>query len=81
TFLMKTLQFERDKELIQATPSSYAAYQELLKTNPDAAQAALRKKYEEAMGIIGYQILPTLIPYMVKFAELLSQTSQWMKDN
>ncbi|MGR9856824.1 hypothetical protein ACUOG4_22775, partial [Escherichia coli] len=41
----------------------------------------LRKKYEEAMGIIGYQILPTLIPYMVKFAELLSQTSQWMKDN
>ncbi|WP_457849464.1 hypothetical protein, partial [Staphylococcus aureus] len=32
TFLMKTLQCERDKELIQATPSSYAAYQELLKT-------------------------------------------------
>lgn len=81
TFLMKTLQFERDKELIQATPTSYAAYQDLLKTNPEAAEMALQKKYQEAMGVIGYEILPILVPMMVKFAGALREASQWAREN
>ncbi|OXS89547.1 hypothetical protein [Pandoraea apista] len=81
TFLMKSLQFDRDKELIQATPSSYKAYQSLMQTNPQLAEMAIQKQWENVQARIGFEVLPRLIPYMIKFANILDGVSQWMQKN
>ncbi|MEN2672543.1 hypothetical protein [Herbaspirillum huttiense] len=81
TFIKKAQQFERDRKLIEKGNNSYDTYQALLKSNPQMAEMALQKKWEESMAIIGYQILPILIPYMQKFATMLDDVGQWMERN
>ena len=79
TFIKKALQFERDKKLVESGNNSITTYNKLLGTNPQLASMALDKQWENIHARIGYEILPRLIPYMVKFADLLDRLSGWMQ--
>lgn len=79
TMMGKAAQFERDKELIESGGSSYDTYQKLLKTNPQLAQQAMHSQWQNVQARLGYEVLPRLIPYMIKFADGLDKISQWMQ--
>lgn len=79
TMLAKQPQFERDRKLIESGGGSLETYQKLLQMNPQMAQQALHAQWQNILSILGYQILPRLIPYMVKFADTLDSVSQWMQ--
>ncbi len=81
TLLAKQPQFERDKKLIESGGTGIEMYQQLMKTNPQLAEEALHAQWQNVLSILGYQILPRLIPYMVKFADWLDRASQWMAKN
>ena len=81
TFIAKSSQFERDKSLIETSGSTYSTYQKLLQTNPQLAETAMHKQWTNVMAQLGYTVLPTLIPLMVKFANGLNSLSQWMKEH
>ena len=78
TLLAKQPQFERDKKLIEGGGTSIEAYQKLLKTNPQLAEEAMHAQWQNILSILGYQILPRILPLMVKFATGLDNISQWM---
>lgn len=81
TLIAKAPQFERDRQLIESGRTTYDTYQRLLKTNPQLAETALHAQYQNILSIIGYQILPQLVPYMVKFANILGALSQAMREH
>lgn len=77
-------QFERDKKMIDdvtAGGGSKAKYDKLLQTDPLLAQQAMQKQWSNVQARIGYEILPRLIPYMIKFADALDGIGQWMQKN
>lgn len=79
TLVNKAAQFERDRKLIESGPTSYESYQRLLKTNPQLAQQAMHSQWENVQARIGYEILPKLIPLMIKFSDALADISGWME--
>lgn len=79
TLLAKQPQFARDKSLVESGGSSIDTYRKLMQTNPQLAEQALHAQWQNILSILGYQILPRLIPYMVKFANVLDSVSQWMQ--
>ncbi len=81
TLIGKASQFERDRELIASGGSSKEAYDRLLKSNPQLAEQALHNQWQNVLAILGYQILPKILPLMVKFADGLSKISAWMADH
>ena len=85
-FMMQTLvnkgaQIARDQQLINSVGSSYSGYRQLLKADPQMAEMAMQKQWNNVLSIIGYQILPILLPGMLRFAVALGSLSRWMKDN
>jgi hypothetical protein len=80
-FHFQKVQFDRDKLLIDQVGSSKDSYDKLLKTDPQLAQQAMEKQWSNVQARIGYEILPRLIPYMIKFADGLDAISQWMEKN
>ncbi|MDK4804949.1 MAG: hypothetical protein OC190_00200 [Novosphingobium aromaticivorans] len=78
TLINKGAQFERDRKLVAEGPSSYASYQQLLKKDPMMAEKALHNQWQNVLARIGFDILPIMIPYMIKFADGLDRISQWM---
>lgn len=83
-FMMQTLankgaQIARDQKLIETVGSSYGAYQKLLKTDPQLAEQAMHNQWQNVLSILGFQILPRLIPYMIRFANLLDGIAQFME--
>ena len=81
TLINKDAQFQRDRKLITQGPDSLTSYNRLLQADPQMAQIALHSQWQNILAQIGYQILPVMIPYMVKFANSLSGISQWMTAN
>jgi hypothetical protein len=81
TLLLKSAQIARNGELIKSTPNGYEAYQVLLKTDPVLAQQALHSQMQNMLAMIGFQILPTIVPLMVKFADGLNLISTWMSQH
>ena len=79
TLIGKAPQFERDAKLVDSTPKSYEAYQKLLQSNPQLAQQALHSQWENVQARLGYEVLPKLIPLMIKFADWLDGIAQWME--
>jgi hypothetical protein len=79
TMIAKAPQFERDKTLIQSGGTSIETYQKLMKTNPQLAEEAMHAQWQNILSILGYQILPRILPLMVKFATGLDNISQWME--
>jgi hypothetical protein len=77
TLMLKAPQFERDRQLIESTPNTYEAYQRLLKTNPQLADQALHSQWQNLLAIIGFQILPKIIPLMQSFARVLGGIGDW----
>lgn len=78
TLANKGLQFARDQDLIRRAPGSVGAYNQLLNKDPVLAEEAIHAQWKNLLAIIGYQILPKMIPFMVKFAEGLNAISTWM---
>lgn len=79
TLIAKAPQFERDRKLIQSGGNSYQTYQRLLQTNPQLAETAMHNQWQNVLSVIGYQILPKIIPLMVKFANGLDRIAQFMQ--
>jgi len=80
-FHFQKVQFDRDKALIEKVGSSKDSYDKLLKTDPQLAQQAMEKQWSNVQARIGYEILPRLIPYMIKFADALDGIGQWMQEH
>jgi len=78
TLIAKVQQFERDKVLIKSGGTSIETYQKLMKTNPQLAEQALHAQWQNILSILGFQVLPKLIPLMVKFANSLDHVAQWI---
>ena len=81
TLVAKAPQILRDSMLIGKTPNNLAIYQSLLKTNPELAEAALGAQWQNVLTIIGYQVMPKLVPLMVSFAKDLNSLSGWMQQH
>ena len=79
TLIAKAPQFERDRELVESGGTSYDTYQKLLTSNPQLAQQAMHSQWQNVQARLGYEVLPRLIPYMIKFADGLDSISQWME--
>jgi hypothetical protein len=79
TLIAKAPQFERDRKLIESGGNSYQTYQRLLKTNPQLAGTAMHNQWQNVLSILGYQVLPKLIPWMIKFANGLDRIGQFME--
>jgi hypothetical protein len=47
--------------------------------NPQIAELALHNQWQNVLSILGYSILPRLIPYMVKFANALDRAAAFMQ--
>lgn len=83
-FHFQKAQYERDRKLIEQVTNaggSAAKYEQLLKTDPNLAQLALHKQWENIQARIGFELLPRLIPLMSDFTDALSRVSQWMQRN
>lgn len=79
-FHFQHAQFERDRKLIEDVTSggdSKEKYNQLLKTDPLLAQEALHAQWSNIQARIGYEILPKLLPPMIKFAGVLASISDW----
>jgi hypothetical protein len=76
TLINKSVQFERDRKLIAEGPTTYKSYQTLLRADPEMAQKALHNQWQNVLSILGYQVLPKLLPLMVRFAEGLDRIAQ-----
>lgn len=81
TLIGKSAQFERDKSLIETGGGSKETYEKLLQTNPQLAHQALQAQWQNIQARIGFEVLPRLIPYMIKFADTLDSVSQWMQNH
>lgn len=79
TLIAKAPQFERDRQLIESTPGNYDAYKRLLKTSPLLAQEALSNQWQNILAILGFQILPKLIPLMLSFTDDLNSLAGWIQ--
>lgn len=81
TMYKKAKQFERDKAMIEQASGSKEAYDKLIKENPLLAQIALQKKWNELLGIIGFQIMPNLIKGTMWLSNNLRDMSGWVSAN
>lgn len=81
TLILKSAQIARNGDLIKSTPNGYQAYQELLKKDPIAAHQAMQAQWQNLTDQIGWQVLPKLVPLMVKFADGLNLISTWMQNH
>lgn len=79
TLIAKAAQIERDSALIGHTPGNLAIYRSLLKTNPMLAEEALHAQWQNVLSIMGYQVLPRILPLMVSFANDLNSLAGWMQ--
>lgn len=79
TLIAKAPQILRDQQLISSTPNTLESYNRLLKSNPLLADQALDSQWQNVLAILGYKVLPRLIPYMIKFADKLDALSQWFE--
>jgi hypothetical protein len=79
TLIAKAAQIQRDSFLIGNTPNNLQIYQGLLKTNPMLAEEALHAQWQNVLSIMGYSILPTVLPLMVDFAKDLNSLAGWMQ--
>ena len=70
--------FTRDVGLI-GQAQGLAAYQQLLKTDPIMAQIALQKQWNNLLAIMGYQLMPILLPLLISFSNWLSNLARWME--
>lgn len=78
TMMAKAPQFERDRQLIQSGGNSLTTYQRLMKTNPQLAEQAMHSQWQNILAILGFSVLPKLVPWMVKFANGLDRIGQFM---
>lgn len=79
TLIAKAAQIERDSTLIGKTPNNLSIYNSLLKTNPMLAEQALHAQWQNVLSIIGYSILPKVLPLMVSFAGDLNSFGNWIQ--
>lgn len=57
---LQSFKFERDRSLIRKA-SGLEAYDRLLKTDPEMAQAALHTQWKNLLATLGFQIMPTVL--------------------
>jgi hypothetical protein len=72
--------FKRDVPLIDQA-AGLSAYRELLKTDPIMAQIALQKQWNNLLAIMGFQLMPVLLPLMIQFTTWLANMARWMDKN
>ncbi len=78
TLIAKAPQFERDRKLIGSGLMSEGTYRKLLQTNPQLAEQAMHAQWRNILDIIGFRILPRLVPLMTSFANTLDWIGQAM---
>jgi hypothetical protein len=74
----KAQQYDRDKQTI-GQADSYSAYQKLLKTNPELAQLALQKQWQNLLGQLGFTIMPALIKGMTSLIGILQKVTAFTR--
>lgn len=81
SMILQKAHFDRDAALIQSVGTSKQGYDALMKMNPQMAEQALHSQWQNVLSILGYQILPKLLPLMVRFANGLDRVGQFMEHN
>lgn len=80
TMHIKAVQFERDKKLIQQA-DSIVAYDKLLKTDPQLAELALHKQWQNVLTTLGYETLPMVIKGVQFLSEKFRDLTTWFRQN
>jgi len=81
TLINKSTQFERDRKLITEGPSSLSSYNTLLQKDPQMAQQALGNQWQNILAVLGYSVLPKIIPLVVSFANHLNQFATFLQSH
>lgn len=78
-FLRKNENIDRDADTISKGLAGSAAYNQLLKTNPELAQRALEAQWKDVQVQLTLDVLPKLIKATIWAAQELSDLTSWME--
>lgn len=81
TFYAKSVQFERDRKLIEQSRNSEGAYQSLLKTNPMLAEKALQTQLHNQLVVFGYSVLPDLLKVLTAVLPIMRDFTAWIHEH
>jgi hypothetical protein len=76
-FATQQYKYIKDMQLIAKTPG-IASYNQLLKSDPIAADMALQKQWNNILAELGFSIMPTLLKGMEKLIHWFTELSNWM---
>lgn len=80
TMLFQNRAIERDRGMI-GQAQGLKAYESLMKNDPLAADAMLAAQWKNLMAVIGFEILPVLVPLLKKATDGLQAITRWARDN
>ncbi|MBB5508161.1 hypothetical protein [Paraburkholderia atlantica] len=79
TLVNKSVQFERDRALIEKAPNSLQAYNRLARTDPELARQQLGAQWENLKIQLAYDVMPKLIKAFGWMAAKVSEIVKWME--
>lgn len=80
TMLFQNRAIERDRRMI-GIAQGMGAYDSLMKNDPRAADAALLAQWKNLMTVIGFEVLPVLVPLTLKLVDGLRGMAEWGREN
>lgn len=80
-FLVKPFNFERDKRLIEKTPTIAEAYKHAISNDPNTAAKALSAQWENLKISFMMGVVPVLIPLLVKLSHAFELLGKVMRDH
>lgn len=80
TMLFQNRQIERDRKMF-GIAKGIDAYDTLMAKDPNAADAALLAQWKNLMAVIGYEILPILVPATLQLVDGLRSMADWGREN
>lgn len=72
--------FQRDRGLIEKA-AGLAGYQQMLKQDPEMAQMALHKQWQNLMAIMGYTIMPKVLKGAQLFINIFGGMARFFNDH
>lgn len=80
TMLFQSRAIERDRRMF-GIASGLGSYEQLMKTDPKAADAALMAQWKNLLTVIGYEILPYVVRGTLALADGLRDLAEWSRRN
>ncbi len=80
-FAMKPLNFTRDQAIIRGAMSPEDAYKSAFSNDPNTAEKALHAQWENFKTALGVNIVPIVVPALIKLSEGLNTLGHWARNH